>query len=74
MNKHMTKAQIFWAPSVATEQVIADTDAVCAIEAARSRFNASMRDLESAFDVKASELRQAFINELSEHLSAEAAE
>jgi hypothetical protein len=52
---------------------IAGTYAVYAIEAARSRFNASMRDLESAFDIKASVLRQAFINEVSEHLAVEAA-
>ena len=35
-----------------------------AIEAARHRFSASMRDLENAFDAKASELRAAFVAEV----------
>jgi hypothetical protein len=44
---------------------------VMAIEAARHRFNTSMRDLESAFDTKASELRAAFVKEVSEHINVE---
>jgi hypothetical protein len=32
-----------------------------------------MRDLEAAFDTKASELRAAFVAEVAEHLTAEVA-
>jgi hypothetical protein len=43
MAKQMTKAQIFWAPTLETARNIDDSDTVLAIEAARHRFNASMR-------------------------------
>jgi hypothetical protein len=66
--KQMTKAQIFWAPSLTTARNIDDADAVMAIEAARHRFATSMRDLETLFDAKASELRAAFLAEVNEHV------
>jgi hypothetical protein len=68
MNKAMTKQRIFWTPSLQTAQNIDDADAVCAIEAARRRFTTSKRDLESAFDAKAAELRKSFIEEVNEHV------
>jgi len=64
MNKAQSKAQIFGAPALETARNIDDSDTVLAIEAARHRFNASMRDLENAFDAKASELRAAFVAEV----------
>ncbi len=68
MSKQLTKQQIFWAPSLDTARNIGDSDTVLAIEAARHRFSASMRDLENAFDAKASELRAAFVREVAEHV------
>jgi hypothetical protein len=70
--KAMTKQQIFWAPTLETARSIDDSDTVLAIEAARHRFNASMRDLENAFDAKASELRAAFVAEVAEHAQSAA--
>jgi hypothetical protein len=64
MNKHMTK-QMFGVPSLATATSIDDSDAANAACAAHFRFNARMRELESQFEVKASELRAAFLHELS---------
>jgi hypothetical protein len=72
MNKALSKAQIFWAPTLETARNIDDSDTVLAIEAARHRFSASMRDLENAFDAKASELRAAFVKEVSEHVGSNA--
>ncbi len=71
MSKQMTKAQIFWAPTLETARNIDDSDTVLAIEAARHRFSASMRDLENAFDAKASELRAAFVAEVTEHVGSD---
>jgi hypothetical protein len=68
MNKALSKAQIFWAPTLETARNIDDSDTVLAIEAARHRFNASMRDLETAFDAKASELRAAFVAEIADSM------
>jgi hypothetical protein len=63
MNKQITKAQIFWAPALETARNIDDSDTVLAIEAARHRSTASMRDLENAFN--AGELRAAFVKEVT---------
>jgi hypothetical protein len=38
---------------------------VTAIEAARYRFNASLNDLERHYDVEASKLRAAFVEEVA---------
>jgi hypothetical protein len=72
MNKQITKAQIFWGPTLETARNIDDSDTVLAIEAVRHRFSASMRDLENAFDAKASELHAAFVKEVSEHVGSDA--
>jgi hypothetical protein len=64
MNKHMTK-QIFGALSTETASRIDDSDATNAACAASYRFNSRMRELETQFEVKASELRAAFLHELS---------
>jgi hypothetical protein len=72
MNKQLSKAQIFWAPTLETARNIDDCDTVHAIEAARHRFNTNMRDLECAFDAKASELRAAFVAEVADTMGTSA--
>jgi hypothetical protein len=57
--------QIFGVPSLETATRIDNVDMVEAVHAAHYRLNARMRQLECEFDVKASELRQAFIDETS---------
>jgi hypothetical protein len=64
MNKHLTK-QIFGVPSIETVSRIDDSDATNAACAASYRFNSRMRELEAQFEAKASELRAAFLHELS---------
>ena len=64
MNKHMTK-QTFGMPSLETASRIDDSDATNAACAAHFRYSARMRELESQFEAKASELRSAFLHELS---------
>ena len=44
---------------------IDDSDKAAAFEAAHYRFSARMRELESQFEVKASELRAAFVAEVT---------
>ena len=63
----MTKAlqkQIFGVPSFETAQRIDDVDMVEAMQAAHYRLCARMRELETQFEVKASELRSAFLAEI----------
>jgi hypothetical protein len=64
MNKHMTK-QTFGVPSLETASRIDDSDATNAACAAHFRYSSRMRELESQFEAKASELRAAFLHELS---------
>jgi hypothetical protein len=65
MNKQITK-QIFGMPSLATAAAIDDSDKVSAITASHYRLSARMRELESQFEVKASEIRSAFVAEVAE--------
>jgi hypothetical protein len=64
MNKHLTP-KAFGVPSLETATRIDDSDATNAACAAHFRFNARMRELEQQFEVKASEVRSAFLAELA---------
>ena len=64
--KAMTKAAIFGVPSLETARRIDDEDKVAAIHAAHYRLTARMRELQSQFEAKASELRAAFLAEIAE--------
>jgi len=64
MSKALQK-QIFGVPSLETAQRIDDVDMVEAMAAAHYRLCARMRELESQFEVKASELRAAFLAEIA---------
>ena len=57
--------QIFGVPSLETAQRIDDVDMVEAMQAAHYRLCARMRELEMQFEVKASELRAAFLAEIA---------
>ena len=72
MNRQITKPS-FGVPSLETTSRIDDSDKMNALEAARYRCAARMRELESQFEVKASEIRAAFVAECGSIL-AEAAE
>jgi hypothetical protein len=65
MNKQITK-QIFGVPSLETAGRIDDVDKVSAFEAAHYRCRARMSELEQQFEVKASEIRSAFVAEVAE--------
>jgi hypothetical protein len=65
----VAKAPIFGVPSLATATAIDNEDAVCGLRAAHFRLSARMRELELTFEAKASELRQAFLNESAKILA-----
>lgn len=71
MNKSVAK-QIFGVPSLETASRIDDSDKVSG--AARYRCAARMRELEEQFEIKASEIRKAFVAEAAEIIGQEAAE
>jgi hypothetical protein len=56
----------FGVPTLETATRIDDSDAVNAAQSAHFRFQTRMRELEGQFEVKASELRAAFLAELAE--------
>jgi hypothetical protein len=56
--------QIFGVPSLQVARSIDDSDATHAASAAVFRYHARTRELEQAFEAKASELRKAFLAEL----------
>ena len=68
----LTKSTIFGVPSIQTAGRIDDVDKVSAFEAAHYRCAARMRELESQFEAKASEIRAAFVAEASEIIGQEA--
>ena len=72
-NRSVTK-QIFGVPSLQTASAIDDNDRVNGLQAAHYRCTARMRELEQMFEVKASEIRAAFVAECADIVSAEAAE
>ena len=62
----IAKASIFGIPSLETARRIDDVDKVESMQAAHYRLCARMRELETQFEAKASELRAAFLAEISE--------
>jgi hypothetical protein len=72
MTRQLSK-QIFGALSTETAGRIDDSDATNAACAASYRFNARMRELETQFEAKASELRSAFLAGLAALREGEAA-
>jgi hypothetical protein len=64
-NKALQK-QIFGVPSLETARAIDDSDKVAAAQAARYRLERRMAELEAQFEAKASELRAAFVAELTQ--------
>jgi hypothetical protein len=65
MNKQITK-QIFGVPTLETASRIDDVDKTTALTAANYRCAARLRQLESEFEIKASEIRAAFVAEAAE--------
>jgi hypothetical protein len=65
MTKTVAKQNIFGVPSPETANRIDNEDMVSAMHAATAR----MRELECQFEVKAAELRQAFIDETNKILN-----
>jgi len=61
-----TKPAIFGVPSLETARAIDDSHKAAGLQAAHYRLSARMRELEQQFDVKASELRAAFVSECAE--------
>ena len=70
--KTLTKS-VFGVPSLEAASRIDDSDAANAACAAHFRFQTRMRELEAQFEMKASELRSAFLAELAELHDTEAA-
>jgi hypothetical protein len=58
-----SKSSLFGVPSIETARRIDDVDKTEAIFAAHYRLTARMRELETQFEAKASELRSAFLAE-----------
>ena len=63
-----TKPAIFGVPSLETARAIDDSDKAAGLQAAPYRLSARMRELEQQYDVKASELRAAFVSACQEIL------
>jgi hypothetical protein len=73
MVKLPAKQQIFGVPSIETVARVDNSDKCNAFAAAHYRLQENMRGLETAFEAKASELRAAFVQEVSA-ITMEAAE
>jgi hypothetical protein len=63
VTKSQIARQIFGVPSLETAGRIDDSDKVAAFEAAHYRCQSRMRELECQFEMKASEIRAAFVAE-----------
>ena len=61
-----SKATIFGVPSLELAATIDDNDKVAKAQAAHFRMAARLRELESTYEVKASEIRSAFLAEMIE--------
>ena len=70
MAKQLIK-QVFGVPSAEVTSMIQDSDKIEALQAAGYRFSASMRELETQFEAKASEIRGAYLCEVAEINSIE---
>ncbi|MFZ0494985.1 MAG: hypothetical protein WBG11_14600 [Methylocella sp.] len=73
MTRQVSKPNIFGVPSIEVGARIDDSDATNAACAASYRFHSRMRELETLFEAKASELRAAFLAELATLRDGEAA-
>jgi hypothetical protein len=71
--KSLTKPPAFCVPSVETATRIDDSNAANAACAAQYRYSARMHELQAQFEIKASEVRAAFLTELAEIRGGEAA-
>jgi hypothetical protein len=60
------RSQIIRRASLETAQRIAASDTTHDVQAATYRFNARMRELETQFEIKASEIRAAFVREVGQ--------
>jgi hypothetical protein len=65
----VAKADRFGVPSLEISTRIANEDNVRALQAAHYRLSARMREIELQFEAKASELRQAFLDESAKILN-----
>jgi hypothetical protein len=70
MKQVTTKTPIFGVPSLETSSRIDTSDQTNRAHAAHYRCKARMRQLESEFEAKASEIRSAYIAELAEIVGA----
>ncbi len=62
MNKHLSKPQIFWAPALDTARKIDDSEKVNMLSSAAYEFDASARDLTSAYEDQLAKLRQKYLD------------
>jgi hypothetical protein len=67
----VAKVERFGVPSLEVSNRIANEESVRALQASHYRLSARMRELELQFESKASELRQAFLDESAKILSPE---
>jgi hypothetical protein len=65
----VVKAPMFGVPSLETASRIDNEDSVRALQASHYRLTARMRELESQFEEKAAQLRQAFLDESAKILN-----
>ena len=65
----VTKAPLFGVPTLQLCERIDNECSVRALQAAHYRLTARMRELESTFEEKAAELRQAFLDESAKILN-----
>jgi hypothetical protein len=71
--KSLAKPTAFGVPSLETATRIDDSDAANSACAAQYRYSARMHELQAQFEIKASEVRAAFLTELAEICGDEAA-
>jgi hypothetical protein len=69
--KSLAKQGSFGVPSAEVIGMIEDSDKIEALQAAGYRFSASMRELETQFEAKASEIRGAYLCEVADINSVE---
>jgi hypothetical protein len=65
MAKQALSKQIFGIPSLETARAIDDSDAIAAHNAASFRMQTRLRELDSMYEVKAREIRAAFLQEIA---------
>ena len=65
MNKHIAK-QAWGVPSLETASRIDASDRVSALHAAAYRYDARVREIEQQFEAKIAELRQAYLDEVTD--------